>query len=49
MDELKVTPLNSWHRDAGANMADLSGFEMPLWYESGVKNEIGRASCRERV
>ena len=39
MDELKVTPLNSWHRDAGANMADFGGFEMPLWYESGVKNE----------
>jgi len=39
MDELKITPLNSWHRDAGANMADFGGFEMPLWYESGVKNE----------
>jgi aminomethyltransferase len=39
MDELQVTPLNSWHKNAGANMADFGGFEMPLWYESGVKNE----------
>ena len=39
MDELKVTPLNSWHKSADANMADFGGFEMPLWYESGVKNE----------
>ena len=39
MDELKVTPLNSWHKSACANMADFGGFEMPLWYESGVKNE----------
>ncbi|SLM29452.1 GcvT [Desulfamplus magnetovallimortis] len=36
---LKTTPLNSWHRNNGANMADFGGFDMPLWYESGVKNE----------
>ena len=36
---LKVTPLNQWHKNAGANMADFGGYEMPLWYESGVKNE----------
>lgn len=36
---LKTTPLNSWHRENGANMADFGGFDMPLWYESGVKNE----------
>lgn len=38
-DSLKTTPLNQWHRDAGANMADFGGFDMPLWYETGVKNE----------
>ena len=38
-DSLKTTPLNQWHRNAGANMADFGGFDMPLWYETGVKNE----------
>ena len=37
--ELKTTPLNEWHRRAGANMADFGGYDMPLWYETGVKNE----------
>jgi len=36
---LKTTPLNTWHKAQGANMADFGGFEMPLWYETGVKNE----------
>ncbi|MCP4021169.1 MAG: aminomethyl transferase family protein [Desulfobacteraceae bacterium] len=36
---LKTTPLNQWHRNAGANMADFGGFDMPLWYETGVKTE----------
>ncbi len=36
---LKTTSLNQWHREAGANMADFGGFDMPLWYETGVKNE----------
>ena len=36
---LKTTPLNEWHKSAGANMADFGGFDMPLWYETGVKNE----------
>jgi aminomethyltransferase len=38
-DSLKTTPLNQWHRNAGANMADFGGFDMPLWYDTGVKNE----------
>ncbi len=38
-DSLKTTPLNEWHRNAGANMADFGGFDMPLWYDTGVKNE----------
>ena len=36
---IKTTLLNSWHRDHGANMADFGGFDMPLWYETGVKTE----------
>jgi len=36
---LKTTPLNDWHKTAGANMADFGGFNMPLWYDTGVKNE----------
>lgn len=36
---LKTTPLNEWHRSADANMADFGGFDMPLWYKTGVKNE----------
>lgn len=36
---LKTTPLHQWHLDAGANMADFGGYDMPLWYDTGVKNE----------
>ncbi len=36
---LKTTSLNNWHKGAGANMADFGGYEMPLWYDTGVKNE----------
>ncbi len=35
---IKTTPLNSWHRRQGANMADFGGYDMPLWYSS-VKDE----------
>lgn len=34
----KRTPLNAWHSDQGANMADFGGYDMPLWYSS-VKDE----------
>lgn len=36
---LKTTPLNRWHNAAKAKMSDFGGFEMPLWYETGVKKE----------
>lgn len=37
---MKTTPLHKWHLDAGANMADFGGYDMPLWYDdTGVKNE----------
>ncbi|MEN8210168.1 MAG: aminomethyl transferase family protein [Thermodesulfobacteriota bacterium] len=38
-NSLKTTPLYKWHKEANANMADFGGFNMPLWYETGVKNE----------
>jgi aminomethyltransferase len=36
---METTPLHPWHLDAGANMADFGGYDMPLWYDTGVKNE----------
>lgn len=36
---LKQTPLHSWHTSSSANMADFGGYDMPLWYDTGVKNE----------
>lgn len=40
MDQtLKTTPLHEWHIKAGAKMAEFGGFQMPLWYPSGVKAE----------
>ena len=37
--QLKTTPLHEWHLASGANMANFGGYHMPLWYETGVKNE----------
>ncbi len=39
INSLKSTPLYKWHTAANANMANFGGFNMPLWYETGVKNE----------
>ena len=36
---LKTTPIHSRHIALGANMADFAGFEMPLWYDSGIRRE----------
>jgi len=36
---LKITPLNQWHRDQGAQMAEFGGYHMPLWYPVGIKKE----------
>ena len=33
------TLLNEWHRSHGANMGIFSGYDMPLWYSSGAKEE----------
>ena len=37
--ESRKTLLNHWHRSHGANMGIFSGYDMPLWYASGVKEE----------
>lgn len=35
----KKTPLHSWHRAHGANMANFGGYDMPVWYPAGAKAE----------
>ena len=37
--QVKKTPLHSWHCGNGANMADFGGYEMPLWYGGGTREE----------
>ncbi len=41
--QLAKTPLDSWHREAGARMVPFAGFEMPLQYSSIVTEH---ESCR---
>ena len=36
---LKTTPLNAWHRAAGAKMVDFAGWDMPISYGSGPIEE----------
>jgi len=33
------TPLREWHFGHGANMGNFGGYEMPLWYPTGAKEE----------
>jgi aminomethyltransferase len=35
----RKTLLNYWHRSHDAHMGTFSGYEMPLWYGTGVKEE----------
>jgi aminomethyltransferase len=37
--EMATTPLHEWHLAYGANMAEFGGYDMPLWYPSGAKEE----------
>ncbi len=37
--EGQKTLLNQWHRSNGANMGMFGGYDMPLWYKTGVKKE----------
>jgi len=39
MDKVKKTVLHNWHAENGANMALFGGYDMPLWYPTGVKAE----------
>ncbi|MFW5835807.1 MAG: glycine cleavage system aminomethyltransferase GcvT, partial [bacterium] len=36
---VKTTPLNAWHRAAGAKMVDFAGWDMPISYRSGPIEE----------
>jgi len=38
-DSVKTTPLHEWHGKVGANMAVFGGYDMPLWYPTGAKQE----------
>ena len=38
-EETKKTPLHDWHVSHSANMAVFGGYDMPLWYPSGAKQE----------
>ncbi len=35
----KRTPLHQWHKDHGAHIAAFGGYEMPLWYSAGAREE----------
>jgi aminomethyltransferase len=37
--EIKTTRLHEWHSARGAKMAEFGGYEMPLWYQSGPREE----------
>lgn len=41
--ELAATPLDQWHRDAGAKMVPFAGYEMPIQYDSIVSEH---QACR---
>ncbi|MFO7654534.1 MAG: glycine cleavage system aminomethyltransferase GcvT [Candidatus Krumholzibacteriia bacterium] len=45
-DDLRTTPLTSWHQAAGARMVPFAGFLMPVQYESVLAEH---AAVRERV
>lgn len=36
---LKETPLAAWHRDHGARMTEFGGWDMPLFYPTGILKE----------
>lgn len=47
MEDLKRTPMDSRHREAGAKMVAYAGFAMPVQYPAGIKKEhmAVRESC----
>ncbi|MGY4706553.1 hypothetical protein ACVNPS_02195 [Candidatus Bipolaricaulota sp. J31] len=42
----KKTPLNPWHREHGAQMAEFAGYDMPLWFSSALEEH---RAVRERA
>ncbi len=36
---VRRTVLHGWHRSHGASMAEFAGYEMPLWYPAGARQE----------
>ncbi|WP_146408999.1 glycine cleavage system aminomethyltransferase GcvT [Allorhodopirellula heiligendammensis] len=44
---LAQTPLDSWHRSAGAKMVPFAGYEMPIQYGDGIVAE--HEACRMRA
>ena len=42
-NSLAATPLDKWHRDAGAKMVPFAGYEMPIQYDSIVSEHT---ACR---
>ncbi len=39
MTDLKKTPLHEWHKNNGAKMTSFAGWEMPIQYVEGIKQE----------
>jgi len=39
-DALRQTPLTDWHKAHGARCVPFAGFEMPVQYEGGIKDEV---------
>ena len=33
------TELHEWHVEHGAHMAPFTGYDMPLWYSTGARDE----------
>ncbi|MFQ5844524.1 MAG: glycine cleavage system aminomethyltransferase GcvT [Planctomycetota bacterium] len=43
----QTTPLTAWHRDHDARMVEFAGFDMPVMYAGGIREEVG--CVRDRV
>ncbi|MEO1617281.1 MAG: glycine cleavage system aminomethyltransferase GcvT [Planctomycetota bacterium] len=45
-ESLSQTPLDAWHRQAGAKMVPFAGYEMPIQYDSIVNEHV---ACRTKA
>lgn len=41
----KQTPIHAWHMAHGANMCGFAGYDMPVWYPAGAKEEHLSVIC----